>query len=263
MRRLRALLRVDTGPGARGGQPGWSQLPVAVGALAFYEMAHLLTDSQRTRAVQHARELLGFERLLGIDWEHAAQNFSLHSEILRAGANGVYTWLYWPTIVGALVLTWHVDRRHYAILRNGMLLSGAVGLLVFILYPVAPPRMLPQYTDTIAPGSLDHAVVHGSIADSYAALPSFHAGWVALSAVVLAILATRWHPVAGRSLAFVIAVAAIAAMAAAVVVTANHFVLDAVAGVGLALACGVVAYRLHTPSGDLQPTAVGTLREQS
>src|SRR5439155_7056391 len=107
-----------------------------------------------------------------------------------------------------------------------MLLSGAVGLAVFTFYPVAPPRMLPPFTDTISPGSVEHAVVHGSIADSYAALPSFHVGWVALGVVVLGLLAGRSMTSAGRLLAWLAAAVATACMAAAIVVTANHFVLD-------------------------------------
>jgi hypothetical protein len=217
------------------------QLLVVGAALACYEIAHLLTGSQRAAALLHARDVLAFERLLHLDWEHAAQSVSVHSDLLRSAANGVYTWLYWPVIVGALLLTWHFDRRHYAILRNGMLLSGAVGLLVFIAYPVAPPRMLPRFTDTIAPGSVEHAVVHGSIADSYAALPSFHVGWVVLAAGVLALSISRSMSRRGRWVPLVVAVAVSASMAAAVVVTANHFVLDAVTGVGLCLAGGILA----------------------
>ncbi len=243
---LASLLRVDTDPAPGRRQRGWSQLLVVAGALACYEVAHLLTGSHRAAALLHARDVLGFERFLHLDWEQGAQRVSLHSDVLRSAANGVYTWLYWPVIVGALLLMWHFDRRHYAILRNGMLLSGAVGLFVFIVYPVAPPRMLPRFTDTIAPGSVEHAVVHGSIADSYAALPSFHAGWVALAAVVLALSASQSTSPRGRWVPFGLAVAVIASMAAAVVVTANHFVLDAVTGVGLCLAGGFLA----SPGGD-------------
>ena len=75
--------------------------------------------------------------------------------------------LYWPVIVGALLLLWHFDRRHYAILRNGMLLSGAVGTIRLHRLPRGATVMLPRFTDTIAPGAAEaHAVVHGSIADS-------------------------------------------------------------------------------------------------
>jgi hypothetical protein len=245
-RALASLLHLDTDPETCEQQRGWSQLPVIAGALICYEIAHLLAGSQRHAALQHARSVLGLEHLLQIDWEQSAQRFALHSGDLRAAADGVYTWMYWPVIVGALAVTWYLDRRHYAVLRDGMLLSGAVGLAVFTFYPVAPPRMLSQFTDTISPGSVEHAVVHGSIADAYAALPSFHVGWVALAAVILGRSAGRSMATPGRSLALLIAAAATACMAAAVVVTANHFVLDAVSGIGLCLPGGALAAYLHS-----------------
>jgi hypothetical protein len=251
---LISLLRVDTDPATCERQRGWTQLLVVAGALGFYEVVHLLTGSQRGAALQHARALLGFERLFGIDWEHSIQSFSLHSDILRSAANGVYTWMYWPVIVGALLVTWRFDRGGYAVLRDGMLLSGAVGLAVFTFYPVAPPRMLPAFIDTISPGSVEQAVVHGSIADSYAALPSFHVGWVALAAVVMALSATRAMAFAGRILALVVAAGVTASMGAAIVVTANHFVLDAVSGIVLCLACGAIAARLHATRAAVADT---------
>jgi hypothetical protein len=249
MRPLLGAFRVDTGAGGSRRQSAWSQLLLAVGAIALYEVAHLLTGDQRGAALEHARDVLSFERLFGIDWEHGAQTFTLHNEAVRAWGNGLYTWMYWPVIIGALVFTWHFDRRHYAILRDGMILSGAVGLFVFIFYPVAPPRMLPRFTDTIAAGSLEHSVVHGAIADSYAALPSFHVGWVALGAVILALSASRSMASLGRWLALLLAGCAIAVMTAAVTVTANHFVLDALSGIFLCLLCGAIAVRLHPAPG--------------
>jgi hypothetical protein len=251
---LSSVLRVDTDPVPGKRQRGWSQLLVAAGALALYEVAHLVTGSHRLAALQHAQALFGFEHLLRLDWERRAQKFGLQSDVLRSAGNGVYTWMYWPVILGALLITWQFDRRRYAILRDGMLLSGAVGLVVFVFYPVAPPRMLPRFTDTIPRGSVEHAVVHGSIADSYAALPSFHAGWVALAAVVLAVSAGRSMTAVGRALVLALAAAATASMAAAVVVTANHFVVDALSGIAVCLAGGAVAARLHArPGAGLQP----------
>jgi hypothetical protein len=255
MRALLAVFRVETHPGASRRQSAWPQLLLAAGAIALYEVAHLLTGDQRGAALEHARQVLGFERFFGIDWEHAAQGFTLHNDVLRTWGNGLYTWMYWPVIIWALIFTWHFDRRHYAILRDGMILSGFLGLVVFIFYPVAPPRMLPRFTDTIAVGSLEHSVVHGAIADSYAALPSFHVGWVALGAVALALSASRSMTSLGRSSARLLALTATAIMTAAVVVTANHFVVDALSGIVLCLLCGAITYRLHPVPSRSSPLA--------
>src|SRR5262249_45527836 len=85
--------RRDTDPATCRRQGGWTQLVVVAGALGFYEVVHLLTGTQRAAALQHARAVLGFERLFRIDWEQSVQSFSLHSDTLRSAANGVYTWM--------------------------------------------------------------------------------------------------------------------------------------------------------------------------
>jgi hypothetical protein len=118
-----------------------------------------------------------------------------------------------------------------------MVLSGLAGLVVFLYYPVAPPRMLPGFVDTIGPGSIEHAVVHGTIANPYAALPSFHAGWFTLAAFMVA-------SSAGHHLGVPAAVTAAGAMSAAVVITANHYVVDIPAGIGLSFAGAALAARL-------------------
>jgi membrane-associated phospholipid phosphatase len=218
----------------------WGQLLVVLGAVGVYEIAHAISGNHDASAIGHAWQVLGLEGRLGINWEHSAQRVVLDHDAWRQLANGVYTWAYWPVILGGLALLWRVDRRLYAVLRNGMLLSGAIGLLIFVTYPVAPPRLLPGFSDTIPTGSLEHAVVHGSVADPFAALPSFHAGWVVLSATVLAV-ALR------RPLASGLAVTISAAMCLAVVTTANHYVVDVIGGVVVALAGGVVAYRITIP----------------
>jgi len=219
----------------------WGQLVVIVGAVGVYEIAHVLSGQDAAAALTHGGQVLRFEHLIGLHWEQSVQDLVLRHEWWQDLWNGVYTWMYWPVILGSLVTLWRFDRRSYMILRNGMLLSGAAGLVVFVLYPVAPPRMLDGFTDTIAAGSVEDAVVHGSIADPFAALPSFHAGWVALAAVLVA-LATR------RRSALILASIVAVAMCVAVVTTANHYVVDVISGVAVSLAGGVLAYRIQSRS---------------
>jgi PAP2 superfamily len=213
------------------------ELALVAGGVGAYTLAHRRAPDHEVAAFDHARQVLRFEGHLGIACELAVQRLALRSDAVRLLANGVYTWTYWPVLVGALVSLWRHDRRRYRILRDGMFLSGLAGLVVFIYYPVAPPRMLPGFVDTIAPDSIEHAVVHGTLANPYAALPSFHAGWFTLAAIMLA----DSNP---QRLALPAAVAATAAMSAAVVITANHYVVDVAAGTALSFAGAAVAARL-------------------
>ena len=120
--------------------------------------------------------------------------------------------------------------RYYT-LRNACMLTGLAGLAVFALFPVAPPRLLATpLVDTVTLRSPGYRLLRRpSLMNEYAAMPSFHAGWNLLGGIVV-FGATR--NVAARAFAVVMPVA----MAFSVVATANHFVIDVVAGSAIALA---------------------------
>jgi membrane-associated phospholipid phosphatase len=111
------------------------------------------------------------------------------------------------------------------------LISGAVGLIIFALFPVAPPRLAGGgVVDTITHYAGGYrTVLPSSLVNEYAAMPSFHAGWSVLLGIVVFRTSRRW-PL--RALAMIIP----ASMVVAVVVTANHFVLDVIVGTAIVLA---------------------------
>jgi hypothetical protein len=197
----------------------------------------MVNDSEQV-AMTHARFLLDLEIAAGLDWERGLQQFSLDRPVLVTACNWVYSWTYWPVVTATFLYTWLYRRTLYYQYRNAMLFSGAVGLLIFALYPVAPPRFLPGYVDTVDTGERTQFVAHPSfLINDVAALPSFHVGWVALASVVLAAsVATTWAQ-------WLCAVPP-ASMAVAVVITGNHFVVDIVAGIAIALGGLAVARRV-------------------
>ena len=69
------------------------------------------------------------------------QNTVVGSGILLDAANAVYIYGHWPVIIAGGILLFRYRRRHYYNLRNAALLSGLVGLVIFALFPVAPPRL--------------------------------------------------------------------------------------------------------------------------
>ena len=142
--------------------------------------------------------------------------------------NFIYFWLDFPLIVVVGLWMYFRGHRHeYTVARDAMLLSGAIALLFYWLYPVMPPRLLPgdlfvgtieKYSDLSYQASSTAAFVN-----PYAAVPSLHFGW----AMILggAIIVTFRHPLAiaiGLSLPWL--------QLAAIVFTANHYILDAFAG---------------------------------
>ena len=127
----------------------------------------------------------------------------------------------------AATLVWLVLRHPdaYALYRNGLLLSGAVGLVIFTLYPMAPPRFMDAYgfVDTITLHSNSYRVLQPpSLVNQYAAMPSPHCGWDLLMGFAIA----RHAPRRLRWIGYVLPVV----MVSAVVLTANHYILDAVMG---------------------------------
>jgi hypothetical protein len=198
-------------------------------AVVAYLAVRTFTAGDVPTAEANAHDVMAFERSLGLDWERGAQAMVLDSAGVVRAFNAIYIWCFWPVVAGALVVLYRLDRRRYTILRNALFLSGAVGLVVFALFPVAPPRFLDGFVDTIQTMSGQNGVAHpSSFANEYAAMPSFHVGWSVLAGVVLS--GVIRHRVL-RWLALVPGVL----MAATVVVTANHYVLDALAGVVVSL----------------------------
>ena len=217
---------------ALAGGAGLRQLGVFAVAYLIYFGVRAITEGSTGQAVANAWSLIGLERDLGIAWEGALQEAILGSRVLVDAANAVYMYGHWPVLILTGVLLFRYRRQHYFRLRDACLLSGLIGLVIFSLFPVAPPRLtdLP-IVDTVTRDDAGYRqIVPPSLVNEYAAMPSFHAGWNLLVGVVVA-GATRHRLL--RTLSALVP----ASMVIAVVVTANHYILDVVAGVTIALIC--------------------------
>ena len=108
--------------------------------------------------------------------------------------------------------------------------SGLVGLLLFWVFPAAPPRFMPGYEGTVSDAARRHYLDYPlSWTNQYASFPSFHIGWTLLACLALAATFES-----GRKQAVALIPALLVALA--VVTTANHYVLDTVAGATIAVA---------------------------
>ncbi len=205
------------------------EVVIALGAFFVYFAVRGLTEGSSEDAIANAGYLIDFERWLGIFVEEDVQALIDGKSPLINLANWVYIWGHWPVI--ALVALWLIVRRpaEYRLIRNAFLLSGAVGLVVFATFPVAPPRLLDLgLTDTVTERSEAYRVLQPkALVNQYAAMPSLHFGWNLLIGIAIVAQARGALKIAGVLLP--------AAMAFAVVATANHFIIDAVAGAALAL----------------------------
>jgi hypothetical protein len=219
--------------------------------LSYYLVRGLVKD-QAVVARENAYRVIEFERDLFMFVEPQLQQFALNHEHLIDAMNLVYVWLHWPVMVIVLVWLFLNHPAEYVKYRNAVLISGALALLIFTFFPVAPPRFMPEFgfVDTLDQRSYSqHVLLPSGLANKYAAVPSLHVGWNLLMA--LAVIRNA-RTLQARTIGCALPVL----MTSSVVLTGNHYVIDAVAGDVLALTGLVIAVRFFaTPAPDEHPPA--------
>ena len=237
-------LKILLAPEIAGSQRAWrcwytfggQVLIVSLAALIYFGV-RMITKGAEASAFSNAYKLISFQAWLGIDFESWAQSAILDYHWLVTFFNWVYIWLHWPVLLGALLALYRFNRQRYTLMRNAMIVSGALGLIFFVFFPVAPPRFFAGFTDTVTELSSSYKYLQPpSIVNKYAALPSFHVGWNVLAGVVI-FRSTKSIPVR------IFAVASPVLMSAAVVLTGNHWVIDGFVGTALVMIGLFVAHR--------------------
>jgi hypothetical protein len=223
-----------------------SEATLVYGAYLSYYLVRGLVKDQAVVARENTYKLIAFERDLHLFFELQLQEFAIQHELLVNAMNWVYVWLHWPVIAIVLVWLFLNHPREYVTYRNALLISGAIALLFFAFFPVAPPRFVPEFgfIDTIQQRSYSKSVLLPSgLANKYAAVPSLHAGWNLLMAVAIVRHASLWRfKIIGASLPVL--------MTSSVVLTGNHFIIDAIIGDIVALAGLFLAVYVLTGSRD-------------
>lgn len=216
------------------GVRGWSgfgwQILLLVPPGLLYFFVRDLSAGQEREAFANAASIVNLQKSLGLDWESTLQQKILDTDWIVAAMNWVYIYGHFPVIVSALVLLFGLSRRDFITLRNALVVSGAIGLVCFALYPVAPPRLFDPNAFFDSLGELStsyHVLQNPKVTNQFAAVPSFHVGWNVLVAVAV------WRASNFRLLRL-IAMSFPLLMMAAVVLTANHWLLDIVAGLSVA-----------------------------
>ncbi len=235
---------------------GWPELTKQIFmiglAVLLYFGVRGQTEGAEALALQHGRDVLDLETKLHLDWEMGLQSLVTPSRVLTTLGNWIYIWLHWPVMVLTLLYLHRSNRLEFLMLRNAMFVSGAIGLVIFISYPVAPPRMLDGFTDTVTDLSTSYRVLQPpNLVNKYAAVPSLHAGWNLLVGVAFYRASTH------RTFLRVFGIVSAAAMAYAVVATANHYILDVVAGYAVALVGLAVSLAITVPIARRIPPLPG------
>jgi membrane-associated phospholipid phosphatase len=216
---------------------GLIELLVAAIGYVVYSLSTGAAYGHKALAFRNATRVIDLERWLHLLHERQLQSLILPYRWLVQVFNAIYMWGHLPLIILVLVWLFVLHRRQYRVIRNALLISGGIALIIFYLVPVAPPRLVPglHLQDTAALISPVYDTVEPKIFfNPYAAMPSMHIGWDLLIGIAL-VWCSR------NDVLRLFGALLPLGMLVAVVMTGNHYVLDGLAGaviglVGLAIA---------------------------
>ena len=214
----------------------WGELLVIVFLAWAYDTIANLAPLREKLALAHGSDILSLERSLHIAPEAALNSWLVGHDTLGTLLSYYYDNAHFVVTFGLLGWLWWKRADIYRPLRSSLVAINVIGLFVFWLYPVAPPRMLSGFTDVIASSHTFGSWHTGSLAtdaNQFGAMPSLHIAWaVWCTAVVWQLSSNAWV----RAVAVVYP----CVTAFAVLATGNHYLMDLLGG----LATVVLAFAL-------------------
>jgi len=211
----------------RGRPRWWAQLIMIAVFYYLYDATRNLRPDTRSIAMQHGHSVRRWwvdaeghvtatinHWVAGINWlEGFSAYYYVMAHVLVTG------------VALAVLFAWRPD--HYLRHRNALFVASGIAFVVYWLYPVAPPRLLPGFIDSVQVFNPFHVgSVEVTSANIYAAMPSLHVAWAVWVAVAAGAMLRRWWQRALVALHPLITVFVVLA-------TANHFLADALAGAAL------------------------------
>ena len=228
-------------------------LVMAVAYLLYYLVRNHVAE-QTVDAFTNAGQLIRLERDLGIFRELSMQAATLPYEGLTHLFNVIYFYGHFPLIIVVGAWLFWKNPPLYSLIRNAFLASGAIALVVFVLFPVAPPRLIGAgFIDTLQ-YTLALTYDNSPGVNEFAAVPSMHVGWNLLLALGL-FLSVRNPIMRGAALLLP------PAMILSTVVTGNHYLVDAPLGIIVALFGLVIALALRSYWPQIERHLPSWLRE--
>ncbi len=221
---------------------GWldvlRQLALFASAYLAYRLVRGMVEGDATAAFNHARDLISIERTMHLFVEPSVQAWASGSRALMDFSSWLYVNAQTTITVGGLVYLYVRHNRNFYFVRNMFMIAMFIALIGYTVFPTAPPRFMPEwgFIDSVSDLTGVH-VSHTSASmnalfNPYAAVPSMHVAFALMIGWPLARLVRH-------SAARVLWLLYPFLMAFVIVVTANHFIVDALLG---ALTAGASAY---------------------
>ena len=224
---------------------GWADVFRQLGLFALadvcYETVRGVADGQQTAAFMHGQQVIDFERSTHTFFEPSLQAVFLPVQWMIDLANQIYMNSQFAVTIAFLVWLYLFRNDAFYFVRNMFMAAMALALVGYTLFPTAPPRLYPQYgfVDTITDFSginHDSALVKVFI-NPYAAVPSMHCAFAMMIGVSGVRVSRHWFTKAFWAVWPLLVVWV-------VVVTANHYWIDAALGWMVAAASAFLAFKL-------------------
>jgi hypothetical protein len=215
------------------------QIVLFCGAYWLYRLVRGLVYDQTVVAFSHARDLIYLERSLHVFVEPSVQTWAIGTGFLADAASWMYLNSHFVVTTCTLAFVYLFRNEHFYFVRNMFMVAMGFALIGYVIYPTAPPRMLPEFgfVDTVA----DFTGVSESSVDAlfnpFAAVPSMHVCFaIMLSFPMIRMARHAWVKTLWVGYAPVVTFV--------VVATGNHWVFDAFTGAAVAAVSAVAAQTL-------------------
>jgi hypothetical protein len=207
-----------------------------------------LTLQEETTAIarNHGIQILTLEGKLGIRIEVAVQKWVMRSDFWMNALNKIYSYVHIPATLAFMVYFFkYAPPPIFRRVRRTLVACNLIAFVIFTSWPCMPPRLLPkeyEFEDTVHKNKHASAWTTNKFQNQLAAMPSLHFGYSFVIGMSLFFFSPhKWLARAGPLYPALILLA--------IVCTANHYILDAVAG----FCVSVTAWKINHILLNLRP----------
>ena len=210
----------------------WVEVLAILGFYFIYSAIRNANEGGTRHAFHNAQRIITLEHHLGIFHEETLQRWALHFKPLIIASNYFYGSLHFIVTIGVGIWLFRKWSNDYPRFRNTLAITTAVALIGFITFPLMPPRLLHDidasygFVDTLAKYPTLWSFNSGAaskISNQFAAMPSVHIAWATWCTLALV---PRVRSRAGKVLAIAYPITTLIV----IVLTGNHYIIDAAGG---------------------------------
>jgi len=220
---------------------GIAEIGLILALFMMYEVTRGIAAGREAVAFGHAREVMRVEQKLGLFHEIWLQSHFMNEPSFVRFLNFIYAYTHLAVVIAFAIWVFLFHAERYPTIRNTFLLLLGTGLVIYILFPLAPPRLFP-YTGFVDTLQLYSGVNYDQqgismLYNPFAAMPSLHVGFALYTGIGMI-------QIGRRPIHWILGIVYPLLMATAVVGTANHYILDVIVGAFITVMAYILVPRL-------------------